>query len=92
MLDMINRYKRCENIIIKSLGKKQWALDMETGKEYIINSVSYDILDILSKPKSIDDIISEITNLYEVSKEVFINDCEKWLLNVLEKGLIEKVE
>jgi ubiquitin-protein ligase len=90
MLDVTEFYKRNENIIIKKLGGKQWALNMETGSECTINNVAYDILNILSTPHTMDEIVFEIINFYDVSRETFIEDCKAWMRIALEKGLVEE--
>jgi hypothetical protein len=91
MLDVKEFYKRNENIIIKKLGGKQWALNMETGSEYTINEAAYDILNMLSTPRTMDEIVSEIINVYDVSREILIEDCKTWIPKALEKGLIERI-
>jgi hypothetical protein len=91
MLDMNDHYKRNNNIIIKSLGGKQWALNMDNGGEYALNEVSYKLLTLLTKPHSIEALVSEIIANYDVSREVLIDDCKVWLQIALEKELIEKV-
>jgi hypothetical protein len=91
MLDMNDRYKRNNNIIIKSLGGKQWALNMDNGGEYALNEVSYELLALLAIPHGIDALVSEIIANYDVSRKVLIDDCKVWLQIALEKELIEKV-
>ena len=91
MLEVNGRYRRNENIIIKKLGGKQWALNVKDGNEYVINAVSYDILDELSKPQSISDIVASIIGMYDVPRETFLTDFETWLFVALEKELIKKV-
>jgi hypothetical protein len=89
MLDVKGLYRRNENIIIKKLGKNQWALDMETGSQYDLNEISFDILNILSTPHSIDELLNEIINIYDVSRSVLAEDCNTWLAAALEKGLVD---
>lgn len=91
MLEVNARYQRSENIIIKKLGEKQWALNMENGNEYILNAVSYDILNELSIPRNMDDIVTLIISIYDISRETFLMDFKTWLLVALEKELIRKI-
>jgi hypothetical protein len=91
MLEVKEFYRRNENIIIKKLGEKQWALNMETGSEYAINEAAYDILNMLSTPHIMDEIVSGIINVYDVSREILVEDCKTWIYKALEKGLIEKI-
>jgi hypothetical protein len=89
MLDMKGLYRRNENVIIRKLGKNQWALNMETGSEYTLNEISFDMLDILSTPHSIDELLNEIMNIYDVSRNILAEDCNTWLAVVLQKGLVD---
>jgi hypothetical protein len=90
MLDINGCYKRDDDIVIKSLGGKKWALNMKTGGEYTLNDTAYDVLNVLSEPGTIDDVVDAIVRIYDVPKETFANDCKVWLQSALEKGLVEK--
>jgi radical SAM superfamily enzyme YgiQ (UPF0313 family) len=59
MLDLTQRYKRNPDVIIKNIGKSQIALNTETGSEYKLNEVSYDMLEQLSAEKTIDELIND---------------------------------
>jgi hypothetical protein len=89
VLDVKVLYRRNENIIIRKLGKNQWALDMETGSEYDLNEIAFDMLNILSMPHSVDALLDEIIDSYDVSKDVLAKDCTTWLRIALQKGLID---
>jgi hypothetical protein len=89
VLDVKVLYRRNENIIIRKLGKNQWALNMETGSEYALNEISFDMLNILSMPHSVDDLLNEIIESYDVSRDVLTEDCTAWLAIALQKGLID---
>jgi hypothetical protein len=91
MLDLNVYYKRHKNIIIKNLGGKQWALDMETGNEYTLNEVSYDLLNILATPQNADSLTEAMMNIYEVSRDKVVHDCEEWILYALGRGIIEQM-
>jgi hypothetical protein len=89
MLDVKALYRRNENIIIKKLGKNQWALNMETGGEYGLNEISFDMLNALSAPRSIEELLDEIIKIYDVSRDVLAKDCSTWLETALQKGLVD---
>jgi hypothetical protein len=88
MLDLTKKYKRNPDVIIKNIGKTQIALNTESGSEYKLNEVSYDMLEQLSSGLSVETLIEKMTQLYDVSKETMTADCEKWLSVALEKELI----
>jgi hypothetical protein len=89
MLDVKVLYRRNENIIIKKLGENQWALNMETGAEYGLNEISFDMLNVLSAPRSIDELLDEVIKTYDVSRDVLAKDCSIWLETALQKGLVD---
>jgi hypothetical protein len=91
MLEVNDRYQRSENIILRKLGEKQWALNTENGNEYILNAVSYDILNELFKPCSMEEIVTLVISIYDISEDIFLIDFKKWLLVALEKELIRKI-
>jgi hypothetical protein len=88
MLDIRQCYKRKDTIAIRKVGDKQWALDTENGSEYAINNTVYDLLDMLSEPLTVADITNKMVASYDVSKTVFLEDLDNWLLLALKKGLV----
>ena len=90
MLDLNAFYKRSTNVVLRKLGDRQWALDMDTGSEYVLNGVSYDMLEVLSERHSVDTLLSAIVAMYDVPKDILLEDCKIWLQDTIEKGLVEK--
>ncbi|MDR2519282.1 MAG: PqqD family protein [Spirochaetaceae bacterium] len=90
MLDMKTFYKRNDTIVIRKLGGKQWALNMETGSEYVLNETAYDMLEVLSARHTTEELVSVIGGWYDAPTSVLTRDCEAWLQDALEKGLVDK--
>jgi hypothetical protein len=90
MLDLTQKYQRNPNIVIKSIGGKQVALNTDIGSEYKLNEVSYDMLEVLSQPITMNDFVATMLDKYNVSRERFTADCETWLADALQKELIQK--
>lgn len=91
MLDMTHRYKLKEDIVLKGLNNKYWALSTTTGNQYKLNEVAYDILNELTEAKSINELVDAITKAYEISKHEFISDCNALIENALKSGLVKEV-
>lgn len=89
MLDVNQKFIRCSCIIIKKMGDMCFALDTNTGSEYKINEVSYDMLEMLSEPISLSEIIDKMMDTYDVSKERVRQDCENWIEFALSHKIIE---
>ena len=88
MLEVNKQYKRNSDVIIKNVGKTFVALNTETGSEYKINVVSYDMLDILADEMSVQELITKMLEIYDSSTDVIVSDCENWIPEALMKGLI----
>lgn len=89
MLDMNQKFIRRNCIIIKKMGDMCFALDTDTGSEYKINEVSYDILEMLAEPISILELIDRMMDTYDVSKDRVTQDCENWIEFALAHKIIE---
>jgi len=89
MLDLTRRYKRNPDIVIKSIGGKQVALNIDNGSEYKLNEISYDMLEALTQPMTVNDFVAVMLDKYDVSKERFMADGETWLADALQKELIQ---
>ena len=57
MLEVNNICNINENIILKGINKKFWALDSKSGTQYKLNELSFDILSLMNGSKSIGEII-----------------------------------
>lgn len=91
MLDMTKRYMLKENIVLKGLNKKYWALSTDTGNQYKLNEIAYDILNELTEAKSINELVDTITKAYMISQQEFMNDCSALIDDALKSGLVEEV-
>ena len=56
MLDLDRIYVLDENIILKSINDKFWALDTKSGKQYKLNRTAYDLLSQLDNYHKMKDI------------------------------------
>lgn len=91
MLDLTKQYIRNPNIIIKSIGGKQFALNADNGSEYSVNGVSYDMLELLAKPQTGAELLEVMLGQYDVSRERLASDVEVWLADALQKELVQQV-
>jgi hypothetical protein len=88
MLDLTQRFRRNPDIIIKNIGGMQVALNIEDGSEYKLNEISYDMLEALSTPLTICELVEILLQQYNVEKERLMMDSETWFTKALEKELI----
>lgn len=92
MLERINVLCLKENIILKGINTKFWALDTESGTQYRLNEISFDILSALDGKKTIEQIIEEQSTYYDVKKEILSADVISFLHMALSKNIIKEVE
>lgn len=92
MLEVKKIYKVSENIILRGINKKFWALDSKNGAQYRLNELSFDILSNLDGKNTLECIIEAQYNKYQVNKELLINDVIGFIHKSLEKGIIIEVD
>lgn len=92
MLEVKKIYKVSENIILRGINKKFWALDSKSGAQYRLNELSFDILSNLDGKNTLECIIEAQYNKYQVNKELLINDVIGFIHKSLEKGIIIEVD
>ena len=91
MLEKITILQLKENIIIKGINTKFWALDTENGTQYKLNELSFDILSSLDGIKTVEQIIEEQSAYYDIQKEILSSDIISFLHIALNKNIIKEV-
>lgn len=91
MLDMNRPLMLEENIVLRGLGDKYWALDTASGNQYRLNEVSYFILNLLRSQMSAGQVVDEILKEYAVDREQAIADCTRTLQFAVEKAIAKEV-
>lgn len=92
MLDVRIILELDENIVLRSINDKFWALDTRYGTQYKLNRVSFDILSEIDCCKSVLDVVNNVSKKYNVPFEVFSEDAQELLDCALEKGLVKEVK
>lgn len=91
MLDLKQKYKLNDNIILRRIDDKCWALNIENGNQYRLNDTSYFILDLLRETSTIENIIFIIQNEYKVTREQLIADISLMLQVAINKNILKEV-
>ena len=81
----MTRYKRNEgNFLISQLGQELVLMDTKTGDYLGINAVGTHIWNLLAGSKSVQELVTDLISLYEVTEaqcqaevENFLSDLEK---------------
>lgn len=63
-------------------------LDCETGKQYNLTEMEYEIIDSISKGVIFGEVVDKLANEYNASKEQIESDLKEYIASLLEEGLI----
>lgn len=82
-------YSLKENIYYQKYTDKVYLRDVNTQKDYLFNEIVADILNILKKETSFEDLVTELKQQYDVPDEVdFESDICEFLMDLNANGLI----
>lgn len=83
----MNIYQRNLDLIVEEIDNELLILDVNNGKYFALNSVSNDIWKILENPLNVNEIISELTKIYDVDYK----KCEEDTFVAIKKMLRLKI-
>ncbi len=81
------------NISIRKLAVSEtgFIFDPQTGHSYIVNEVGIDILNLMKKDKSEDEIVKFILDNYEISFDQVKRDYDSFLIKLKQYELYKKL-
>lgn len=81
-------YSRSEQVIDGELDDHQVMIHLERGKYFGLNPVGKRIWEIISVPKSLDEIADTLTGEYDISRETCITEVQHFLDESIKSGII----
>jgi len=85
----MTRYKRNEgNFLISQLGSELVLMDTKSGNYLGINTVGTHIWNLLADSKSITDLVTELTNCFEVTEAQCQVEVERFLNELEQKKMV----
>ncbi|MBS4015935.1 MAG: PqqD family protein [Candidatus Latescibacteria bacterium] len=80
------------NVSIRKLAVSEtgFIFDPQTGHSYIVNEVGIDILNLMKKDKSEDEIVEFILDNYEISFDQVKRDYDSFLIKLKQYELYKK--
>ena len=81
---MSSIYVLSDDIILRSINNKFWALDTKKGGQYKLNSVAFDILSRLNGRDNLKKIFNDVLKTYEIAEKIFLKDFNE----LIEKAII----
>ena len=91
MLDLTKKFKLKEEIVLRKIDSKCWALNVENGNQYRLNEVSYLILDSFRDASTVEEMIAIVKKEYAVDKERLIADCSLMIQTAVDKNILKEV-
>lgn len=82
-------YKIKNSATVKNiLGETFFILDSESGKQYNLSEMEYEIIDCISKGVEFGEIVDNLAKEYNASIEQIEEDLKEYVASLLEEGLI----
>ena len=83
-----------EGIEIIDLGEEDGIVlyDSQTGDTSVLDSVAADIFNLFSKHSHKEEVIKELTEIYDAPVDVIRADSEKFIEDLIDKGLLVQKE
>lgn len=92
MLDIEKKFVLGENIVLRGIKNKFWALDVTSGSQFKLNETAYFILKCFEQPVSINYVIECVMKQYvNVNYDQLKNDCESVIDFASGKNILKEV-
>lgn len=70
------------------LGETFFILDSESGKQYNLSEMEYEIVDMITKGYKFGETVDKIASEYNAEKEQIVEDLKEYVASLYEAGLI----
>ncbi len=88
---MSSKYIQNKKVIQSKIGDEVAMLDMDSGFYFGLNSVASIIWGKLEKPISLEEVINELLDEYNIDRDTCENDTRAFWLQLLDKNIIKQV-
>ena len=92
MLDLNLVLQLNEDIVLRGVSDKYWALNVKNGNQYKLNDVAYFLLSCFREPKSVKLSLEEIMREYRVEYERILKDSESVLQIAIDNNIVKEVK
>lgn len=88
-ININDKFKLKDSVSVRNiLGETFFMLDSETGKQYNLNEMEYEIIEMISKGMTFSETVENITLNYNAPKEQITDDLKEYFVSLIEAGLI----
>jgi hypothetical protein len=88
---MSAKYIQNKKVIQSKIGDEVVMLDMDSGFYFGLNSVASIIWGKLEKPISLEEVINELLDEYNIDRDTCENDTMAFWVQLLDKNIIKQV-
>lgn len=81
--------KLSDNIYCEGDDKSQIIVDVSRGKFFELNTISYDIVNLIIQNKTEKEMANFISSKYTVEAEVALHDIKVFIQQLIEMGILE---
>lgn len=85
-------YQIPDSIFIQEIDDEVIILDSNTQEYFTINQVGKDIWELLSKELTLEEVVTELMEIYDISKEQLETDVKNFIEALNQKGLIKIID
>lgn len=85
-------YQIPDSIFIQEIDDEVIILDSNTQEYFTINQVGKDIWELLSKELTLEEVVTELMEIYDISKEQLESDVKNFIEALSQKGLIKIID
>ena len=85
---------RSENIVTRQMGDEMVLVPLsdkvaDMTNVITLNEVGADILKILEEASTMDKVVEELLEIYDVDRETLLTDVEEFIREAVDKGVVE---
>ncbi len=89
---MAETYRRKQDLIAADMDGETVMMDIMTGKYYNLGRTGGAIWNLIAEPKTLSEIVDELTKKFDVERSVCEKQTKAFLLSCAERGIIDKVD
>lgn len=90
-MNEMTKLKRKPGLMTASMNGSAVMMDIETGKYYNLGETGGRIWELLDPPATVTELCDQLTQEYDVSREVCMKDLQGFLQSLMDRGLISQV-
>jgi hypothetical protein len=88
----MTQYKIPEQVVVQNVSGESVLLNLDNGKYYGLDEIGTRMLELMREHGDVEQLIAPLLAEYDVSEEVLRKDLDELLAQLVDAGLVEKVD